>query len=91
MLKVPQAFKGPGILLRETFVLISYHLKILSICAWGKTLKEGSDFVIEQVPRFLELYEMEWKFYSSNAKALYDKSKLNIPDKLPSEEDIKGL
>ena len=44
------------------------------MCARGKTLKEGSDFLIEQLWRFLELYETEWKLHSNNAKASYDES-----------------
>ena len=61
------------------------------MCARGKALKEGSNYIIEQLRRFLELYETEWKLHSNNAKASYDESKLNIPEKRPNEEDIKLL
>ena len=61
------------------------------MCARGKALKERSDFLIKQLRRFLELYETEWKLHSNNAKAFYDESKLNTPEKLASEEDIKLL
>ena len=75
----------------NVFTLISYRLKNFSMCARGKALKERSDFLIKQLRRFLELYETEWKLHSNNAKAFYDESKLNTPEKLASEEDIKLL
>ena len=85
-------YKGPRHIAKlNLFTLISYRLKNLLMCARGKALKEGLDFLIEQLRQFLELYETEWKLHSNDAKASYDESKLNIPEKLPSEEDIKLL
>ena len=83
-------YKGPRDIAKpNVFTLISYRLNNFYMCARGKALKEGSDFLIKLLRRFLELYETECKLHSNNAKALYDESKLNIPEKLPGEEDIK--
>ena len=85
-------YKGPRDIAKpNVFTLISYRLKNLCMCARGKALKEGSDFLIEQLRLFLQLYETEWKLHSNNAKASYDERKLNIPEKLPNKEDIKLL
>ena len=85
-------YKGPRDIAKpNVFALIRYRLNNFYMCARGKALKEGSDFLIKQLRRFLELYERECKLHSNNTKALYDESKLDIPEKLPGEEDIKLL
>lgn len=37
----------------------------------------------------MELFDSEWKAMTNNAKATYVENKLNLPDDLPSEADVK--
>lgn len=84
------SFSGP----REVgspnvFLLMGYRLKNLCQCARGQALREGDDSTLEAMRRFLELYDTEWRIQSNNAKAVYEENKLNLPESLPTEEDVK--
>ena len=72
----------------NVFALIGYRLKNLALCARGQALRESSSVRLENVRMFLELYELDWTVQTNNAKACYEERKLNIPEKLPNEQDI---
>ena len=82
----PRKIKTPHIVLK-----VGYSLKTLCLIVRVQNIKSGNVDVVEKCRCFLELYESDYSIHASNARAVYQKRKANVPEDLPLESDIKIL
>ena len=82
----PRKIKTPHIVLK-----VGYALKTLCLIVRVQNIKSGNVEVVKKCRSFLELYESDYSIHASNARAVYQKRKANVPEDLPLESDIRIL
>lgn len=82
----PREITTPSLFLKIGFCLTN-------LCEYLRcaALKVNDRDTVEDLRNFAELYASDWQIFATNARATYESKKLNKPQDLPTENDVKKL
>ena len=83
-------YEGPRKIKKTSIISkLGCSLKNLAECPRSIALRESDQVSVDKIRNFLELHDTEWSIYISHAKATPQKKKLNAPEELPLEADVR--